>query len=51
MREPLDKAYGDSGHGRKQAFDDGYQYMIQREDGRVILGGMRWITPTKATPS
>jgi len=29
------------------AFDDGYQYMIQRSDGRVVLGGMRWVSPTK----
>lgn len=32
---------------RNLAFDDGFQYMIQREDGRIVLGGMRWVTPTK----
>jgi hypothetical protein len=24
--------------------------MIQREDGRIVLGGMRWVTPTKVRP-
>jgi len=24
------------------SFDDGYEYIIQREDGRAVIGGMRW---------
>jgi gamma-glutamylputrescine oxidase len=27
--------------------NDGYEYAIQRQDGRIILGGMRWRSPTK----
>ena len=25
----------------------GYEYWMQRPDGRVVLGGMRWLTPTQ----
>jgi len=25
----------------------GYEYWLQRPDGRIVLGGMRWLTPTK----
>lgn len=25
----------------------GYEYCMQRLDGRIVLGGMRWLTPTK----
>jgi glycine/D-amino acid oxidase-like deaminating enzyme len=25
----------------------GYEYWLQRPDGRIVLGGMRWITPTR----
>ena len=25
----------------------GYEYWLQRPDGRIVLGGMRWITPTQ----
>lgn len=28
------------------AQNDGYEYLIQREDGRIIVGGMRWKSPT-----
>jgi glycine/D-amino acid oxidase-like deaminating enzyme len=31
-------------------FNDGWEYMIQREDGRVILGGCRWKSPTTEQP-
>ena len=27
--------------------NDGYEYAIQRQDGRIIFGGMRWKSPTK----
>jgi len=27
--------------------NDGYEYAIQRQDGRIILGGMRWRSPTQ----
>lgn len=27
--------------------NDGYEYAIQRRDGRIILGGMRWKSPTQ----
>lgn len=25
----------------------GYEYWMQRPDGRIVLGGMRWLTPTQ----
>jgi glycine/D-amino acid oxidase-like deaminating enzyme len=25
----------------------GFEYWLQRADGRIVLGGMRWLTPTK----
>jgi gamma-glutamylputrescine oxidase len=25
----------------------GYEYWLQRPDGRIVLGGMRWVTPTR----
>ncbi|KAL6070263.1 DAO domain-containing protein [Balamuthia mandrillaris] len=28
------------------SFNDGYEYMIQRKDGRIVVGGRRWISPT-----
>ena len=27
--------------------NNGYEYAIQRQDGRIIFGGMRWQSPTK----
>jgi len=29
------------------AMNDGYEYMIQRKDGRIVFGGMRWRSPTQ----
>ena len=27
--------------------NDGYEYWMQRPDGRIVLGGLRWHTPTR----
>jgi len=27
--------------------NDGYEYMIHRDDGRIVMGGMRWRSKTK----
>jgi gamma-glutamylputrescine oxidase len=27
--------------------NSGYEYWLQRPDGRIVLGGMRWLTPSK----